>query len=601
KAKGMFATLIINLPSVHTGGTLLVRFDGKEVAYESAEASDLPAHPLTYSAFYADCEHEITPVTSGRRVCLVYNLCFEDRGEQTDSSILPKFSDHVSRMSYVLANYRLDQKYKVIMLDHQYTPSNFSVSQLKGADKQRYEVMKAVCEPQGLVTKLALLTHYQTGDLQGVGYDYYDDEEPGEGIMGEVYDEYSMIEHWAVGDELPDIGHLQVDSDHVIGEKDYEKLQPIEQEEERYTGNYGMTMQYWYHFAAIVFWSQEDHIDIISGTNTRQRLDWLAYYLAAENTSSAEEQTKYLEELLIAVLDHMEDNRLREEVDGAALIGAARKTGRVDLLKVRPMVIAKLFTSVKIEVLHQYFSEITVEDVLAVVSKVMFEEDAKALLYLLRLLAHSGQWTNKEGWIRKVWEQLPAVLDQTNFHQDHEATEQSLLLLFELTHRHPEATDQYLEAQILESIETNFSRVLVNQCLIPLILNHQLPENPLCEGFQDAVIGDLQKRVKNEPQEPADWKMKVPDNKLFQTDYVELAHFLQSPVDTIYYYKHNASLRGRMESVISQLKLDLTRETIKKSSPHTLQLTKNRNSFELSKKHWQEDCELLGWVGEKVK
>jgi hypothetical protein len=29
---------------------------------------------MHYAAFYADCEHELRPVKSGYRVCLVYNL-----------------------------------------------------------------------------------------------------------------------------------------------------------------------------------------------------------------------------------------------------------------------------------------------------------------------------------------------------------------------------------------------------------------------------------------------------------------------------------------------------------------------------------------------
>jgi Rps23 Pro-64 3,4-dihydroxylase Tpa1-like proline 4-hydroxylase len=72
KEKGMFGTLILGLPSRQTGGELLVRFDGKQESINFADATN--NFKIPYVTFYADCEHEIKPITSGYRVCLVYNL-----------------------------------------------------------------------------------------------------------------------------------------------------------------------------------------------------------------------------------------------------------------------------------------------------------------------------------------------------------------------------------------------------------------------------------------------------------------------------------------------------------------------------------------------
>ena len=71
KAPGMFATLVVVLPSAHKGGDLVVRHAGEEVRLglrgeDPAEAS--------FAAFYADCVHEVLPVTQGFRLTLVYNL-----------------------------------------------------------------------------------------------------------------------------------------------------------------------------------------------------------------------------------------------------------------------------------------------------------------------------------------------------------------------------------------------------------------------------------------------------------------------------------------------------------------------------------------------
>ncbi|MSU36372.1 MAG: 2OG-Fe(II) oxygenase [Pedosphaera sp.] len=71
KAEGMFGTLVVVLPSAHRGGELIVGHAGREVTVDLAEAE---SSEVGFVAFYADCEHEVRPITAGHRVCLVYNL-----------------------------------------------------------------------------------------------------------------------------------------------------------------------------------------------------------------------------------------------------------------------------------------------------------------------------------------------------------------------------------------------------------------------------------------------------------------------------------------------------------------------------------------------
>jgi predicted 2-oxoglutarate/Fe(II)-dependent dioxygenase YbiX len=65
KAPGMFATLVIVLPSSFEGGDLLVRHRGRE-ARLALRCGD-PAE-AAFAAFYADCVHEVLPVTAGHRL-----------------------------------------------------------------------------------------------------------------------------------------------------------------------------------------------------------------------------------------------------------------------------------------------------------------------------------------------------------------------------------------------------------------------------------------------------------------------------------------------------------------------------------------------------
>ena len=71
KAPGMFATLVIVLPSIYTGGELIVRHQDRE---QRLELYCEDPSEVAFAAFYADCSHEVLPITSGCRLTLIYNL-----------------------------------------------------------------------------------------------------------------------------------------------------------------------------------------------------------------------------------------------------------------------------------------------------------------------------------------------------------------------------------------------------------------------------------------------------------------------------------------------------------------------------------------------
>lgn len=79
KCAGMFATLVVALPSEHAGGTLCIRHAGREARVDLANSE---TDELQFAAFYADCEHDVQPVLSGYRLCLIYNLVQEPHPRQ---------------------------------------------------------------------------------------------------------------------------------------------------------------------------------------------------------------------------------------------------------------------------------------------------------------------------------------------------------------------------------------------------------------------------------------------------------------------------------------------------------------------------------------
>jgi predicted 2-oxoglutarate/Fe(II)-dependent dioxygenase YbiX len=68
KAEGMIGTLVVTLPSSFRGGEMTVEQHGELMAFRGSRSE------LQLVAFYADCRHEVRPVTGGARVVLTYNL-----------------------------------------------------------------------------------------------------------------------------------------------------------------------------------------------------------------------------------------------------------------------------------------------------------------------------------------------------------------------------------------------------------------------------------------------------------------------------------------------------------------------------------------------
>src|SRR5258708_30592551 len=77
KVPGMFATLVLALPSQSDGGELVVKHGDREVRLDLR--CDEPGE-IAFAAFYADCLHEVLPVTAGCRVTLVFNLVRKGKG-----------------------------------------------------------------------------------------------------------------------------------------------------------------------------------------------------------------------------------------------------------------------------------------------------------------------------------------------------------------------------------------------------------------------------------------------------------------------------------------------------------------------------------------
>jgi predicted 2-oxoglutarate/Fe(II)-dependent dioxygenase YbiX len=133
KEAGMFGTLIIQLPSKFTGGALTVSHQGETKT--SVQESDGETG-AKYIAFYSDCEHQLHPVKSGVRVCLVFNLICA-------APTAPRASTHTvniateTMLQSMAHDWTADKSARPELgysLGYHYTPQSFGIKSLKGHD-----------------------------------------------------------------------------------------------------------------------------------------------------------------------------------------------------------------------------------------------------------------------------------------------------------------------------------------------------------------------------------------------------------------------------------------------------------------------------------
>ncbi len=251
KLDRMVATLVVALPSAHEGGELVVRHEGRE---EIVDFSANGRFQTQFAAFYADCEHEIRPVTSGFRLTLVYNLTLV-KSKRTIAA--PTSREHIATLTGVFRQWNPQRQSPsdstpsklAVVLDHQYTEAGLTRDALKGVDRSRADVLFAAAREAGCDASLALVTYWECGSAEpsgGYGYGYGDDFDDcgSEHEMGEIIDSGLTAEHFSDANGNPlAFGQIPLDEDEIVAKHPFTDDEPDAEDFEGYTGNAGMTLE----------------------------------------------------------------------------------------------------------------------------------------------------------------------------------------------------------------------------------------------------------------------------------------------------------------------------------------------------------------------
>jgi predicted 2-oxoglutarate/Fe(II)-dependent dioxygenase YbiX len=272
KAPGMFATLVIALPSVHAGGELLVRHKGREVRLDLR--CDDPSE-ASFAAFYADCVHEVLPVTSGCRLVLVYNLLRSGKGR---SPLPPDYEKEQAGIESLLRGWSAgktasddDTPEKLVyLLEHAYTPAELSFPTLKGADAAAAAVLAAAAQRSACDLHVALLTIEESGWAEHTGHSRSlrwggdDDEDDEEFEVGEVDGCTRTLSDWGRPDgSAVALGDFPIGDAELSPPDALEDMEPDVQHFQEATGNEGASFERTYRRAALVLWPKERRLAVL--------------------------------------------------------------------------------------------------------------------------------------------------------------------------------------------------------------------------------------------------------------------------------------------------------------------------------------------------
>lgn len=305
KTEGMFGTLVVALPAFHEGGHLCVRHRDRE---EIVSLTPDDVSEIRYAAFYADCEHEVLPVTRGSRLCLVYNLVLtKPASGSTRAPGIPDHEDAVDAIAEELTDWQRNQHVatKIVwLLDHEYTPAGLSFQGLKHVDAARSAVLCRAAERAGCAVYLGIVHIRESGPAMVEYSDYRRGRryghDPGDGLaeeyeIVEVSDREHSISDWVAPKGEPiEFGVVPISEGEILPVGALDDVPPDEERIEEATGNEGASFERAYRRAALLLWDADRTAEVLLRVGTAAAAADLARSLRRADLNDAAARDRLL-------------------------------------------------------------------------------------------------------------------------------------------------------------------------------------------------------------------------------------------------------------------------------------------------------------------
>lgn len=627
KTAGMFATLVICLPSSHEGGTLVVEHERET---RRIELGGPDSEFLTsYAAFYADCRHEITPVRSGYRVCLIYNLALKSAGPQPTA---PRNSQAVAEAAAILRELFTDpclERVKlVIPLDHQYTEAGLDPGALKGADRPQTEVLTRAAASLDYDCSLALVTHYEMGPVdldtwtppdfrsrrsyrKSYGREELSEPEDDDSAdLEEVIEETITLTHWVgLNGDDPAFGTLHVDDDELLCGEDRTDW-AVRQQIHEATGNEGANLERWYHRCAIVIWPRTGRFRILAAEGQAVALPELERIAARAEDPEALSACR---EFAGDVLNHWRAHGYsRSPSDHSGrMLAVLNRIGAIDLAaRFIEEVLPLDFTGREGQAIARLGEHLGWEALRPAVAAFLQRQQpspydgtpARSLSVLAPLYGNPAAWNDER---QAVCASLAQELDQLFQRFTSEKAPRWLadkkppaglvanaVRVFALGSQ-PEVLDRFLDGVLRGELGCSLREVLAPDLKA---IAGWLPEAPAARPayarLRKHCLAQLRAATAEPVEFPTDWRRSAELNCRCQ-DCGALAVFLRDAATPAARFSLNAERRSHLQSQIERCECDCTHETERKGRPFTLVCEKTTASYERRERQYRADRQLL--------
>ena len=615
KCDDMVATLVVLLPSYYRGGTLIVDQQGDKKRFTSRST---PADKLTFIAFYADCHHEVTPVTDGYRVALTYNLSLKTG---SDATCVPNDGETQKSVNHALADYFENDQANVpeyllksarckkfaYFLDHEYTPKGLGWSRLKNGDRTRVNALKTAADSLDMDSYLCLIDVHESwecdddtdwGRHRRHRYWEYDEEietedkPEDEFTLGELLCSDIEFKHCITPDgKTINLSGLMIHDHEVFSTKPMDEFKPFESEYEGYMGNYGNTMERWYHRAAIILWRRIDHYLMLLECNPKEFLHAImplakkkkeqinvqrivAHILPSwrglRNGNTSQNIIHVLQ--LALIVDNPENAaQLIKPLDEKTLC----KESVNELLELANVYGINWCTDIFSAWLSNRYKQQIILDSLLPTIKALLSASSKNSLSLVNWLLEN---------------QLNAL--KSNFNLDAKNYQQAELDAY--VSRRNKTLIALMSASLISKAFSIYdelvSYTINNKNLFPAIelasvlqktwrfSKKQASSKSSFNKLKRHALEDIHAMLISKPRNPNDWSIKD-KNRCNCDDCKILGKFLLAPEKQKVIWPLAKGRRQHMHDVIDSMKLPVTHTTERTGSPHKLHLTKTKLLF----------------------
>jgi len=624
KVPGMFATLVLTLPSQSEGGELVVRHKDRQVRLELK--CDEPSE-IAFAAFYADCSHEVLPVTAGCRATLVFNLVRQGKGAVPKP---PAYEAEAAQVAVLLGTWaaaknsgtdsksgRQDSEIDAALnnpgpekivwpLEHAYTPAELAFDKLKGADAAVAKLLATAAPLADCDLHLALLSVWESGSAEYSGshrrryrrswHDADEGNDDDDFEVSEVLDWDRSLSEWRRPDNAQTtLGKLPLEDREVSPPGALDGMEPDEEHFREATGNEGASFDRTYSRATLVIWPSNRTLAVINMAGLEATLPYLEDLIAKWQAGGPkggllyQHQAQELAGYMLSTWPAAGWYERSEPTEMGRMLRALARLGDAKLVK-------GLLERLIAQPDHAQADNSAILDALGVLSYEHAAERLKAIVAAHGVDALGACAALLNGALKGKFARSPKLLlpaaetlvfclpgdsktapkDQWGRPRIARPEAASLVDLVAIT----EGTEATLAKRAASHVLAWPKHFGLDSIVVPAVkrLLQTKQRGPAFDALHSACVGHLQQRIAKPLEAPRDWARPTQLGCKCQ-HCTELSRFLADPGLEGWTLRAAQQVRAHVEDEIRRARADVECETLRRGSPHSLICKKNQASY----------------------